>query len=307
MELEFVKLHGLGNDFVFIDDLARKMELTAEQVAWLCDRHFGIGGDGVILVRPSERPDCVAYMHYINSDGTLAQMCGNGVRCFAKYLVDRGHVKGADPFTVETLAGPRTIGFSTDDCGKLVSATVDMGEPILEPSTVPTALEANAVAPSGAPCVLDAPIESPYGTFSFSCISMGNPHAVCFIEDMGALDDALFADADHKSLDALRLDDIGAFFEGHPAFPEKANIEFATVTDTGLAMRVFERGCGETLACGTGACATAVAAALTGRAGNETDIALKGGTLHIDIASDGHVRMTGPAAEAFVGSVVLPS
>ena len=305
MELEVVKLHGLGNDFIFIDDLSHEIDLTPEQVAWLCDRHFGIGGDGVILVRPSEKSDCVAYMHYINSDGTLAQMCGNGVRCFAKYLVDRGHVSEADSFTVETLAGPRTIDYETDANGKLTLATVDMGEPILEPAQVPTTIEANATAVD-TPCVLDSPLSSPYGTFDFSCVSMGNPHAVCFIEDMDALPDELFADAARKTLETLRIDEVGAFFEGHEAFPEKANIEFATVTDDGLAMRVFERGCGETLACGTGTCATAVAAALTNRAGRETDVALKGGTLHIHYADDGHVYMTGPAEEVFAGIVALP-
>lgn len=305
MELDFVKLHGLGNDFVVIDDLDGKVALTAGQVSQLCDRAFGIGADGVILVRPSARPECRAYMHYINSDGTLAQMCGNGVRCFAKFLVDRGLVSAADGgFVADTLAGPRPIRFVTDEAGRLVSATVNMGAPILEPSRVPVAVEANDER-DGVPCALDVPLDSPYGTFRFSCVSMGNPHAVCFIDDMSALPDELFADPNDKRLDTLRLDAVGAHFESAPEFPEKTNVEFAEVREDGIAMRVFERGCGETLACGTGACATQVAAYLTGRSGREGDVMLRGGTLHIMLDDDGEVLMTGPAEEAFTGTVAI--
>lgn len=306
MELEFVKLHGLGNDFVFIDDPAKEIELSAAAVAWLCDRAFGIGADGVILVRPSERPECAGYMHYINSDGTLAQMCGNGVRCFAKYLVDRGRA-GDDTgkFIADTLAGPKPISFEVDGTGSLVRATVNMGAPILAPAAVPTTLEANAER-DGAPCVLDAAVASPYGTFRFSCISMGNPHAVCFLDDIAALPDELFSDFENKALETLRLDMVGAYFESAPEFPEKTNVEFAEVRDGAIAMRVYERGCGETLACGTGACATQVAAHLTGRAPREGDVILRGGTLHIVLDDGGEVLMTGPAEEVFSGTVSIP-
>lgn len=306
MELDFVKLHGLGNDFIFIDDFSRDVELSAEQVEWLCDRHFGIGADGVILVRPSQDADCAAYMHYINSDGTLAQMCGNGVRCFAKYLVDRGYVAASDGmFIADTLAGPRPIRFKVDDCDHLVSATVDMGRPILNPERVPVATDANATSAQGVDYVRDLSLDSPWGPFQFTCVSMGNPHAVCFIDTIESLSDDLFADPSNKSLATLELNRVGAFFESHDMFPEKTNVEFAVVTSSGIDMRVFERGCGETLACGTGACATNVAACLTGRAGCENDVNLRGGTLHILWDNDDHVMMTGPATQSFQGSVTV--
>ncbi|MDO4182363.1 MAG: diaminopimelate epimerase [Coriobacteriia bacterium] len=304
MELNFAKLHGLGNDFVFVEDLNGAIELTDTQVAALCDRHFGIGGDGVILVRSSPRPECAAYMHYINSDGSLAQMCGNGVRCFAKFLVDRGIVNPADGrFVADTLAGPKPITFTVDEQQKLVEATVDMGEPILEPAEVPVALAANAETPDGTPFVKEAALSSPWGEFRFTCVSMGNPHAITFIDDFDALPDAVFKDPSDKCLDTFDIDLVGAYFEPHEAFPEKANIEFAHVGPTGIAMRVFERGCGETLACGTGTCATNVAAVLTGRAGRENDIALRGGVLHINWQADGHIMMTGAAVQSFAGTV----
>lgn len=291
-ELEFAKMHGLGNDFVMVDGLARDVELAPEEVKRLCDRHFGIGADGVIVVRPSARPECAAYMHYLNADGTLAQMCGNGVRCFAKFLVDRGYVPaGAGSLVADTLAGPRPVAFEVDGAGKMARATVDMGRPVLDPALVPVRAQADAVAPSGEPYADALELDSPWGPFSFVCVSMGNPHAVCFLDD--------------AELDVFDVGAVGAFFEAHPAFPEKANVEFAVAGPRGIAMRVFERGCGETLACGTGACATAVAACLTGRAGCEADVLLRGGTLHVAWADDGHVMMTGPAAEAFRGTVAL--
>lgn len=305
MELDFVKLHGLGNDFVFVDDFSRDIELSAEQVSLLCDRHFGIGADGVILVRPSERSECAAYMHYINSDGTLAQMCGNGVRCFAKYLVDRGFVQASDgQFTADTLAGPKPIRFTVDEDEKMTTATVDMGHPIFEPAEVPVAAPANGSTEDGRGFVQDVAIESPWGAFSFTCVSMGNPHAICFIEDFEALPDELFADASAKNLATLDLTKIGAHYESHEAFPEKTNVEFAHVVAPGvIEMRVFERGCGETLACGTGACATNVAAALTGRSGRDNELHLRGGVLRIVWDENDHVMMTGPAVESFQGSV----
>lgn len=306
MNYDFVKLNGLGNDFVFIDDKDASIELSAEEVASICDRHFGVGADGVILVRPSKRGECAAYMHYINSDGSLAQMCGNGVRCFAKYLVDRSVVDpSAGSFVADTLAGPKPITFLVNSEGKLVSATVDMGEPILEPKLVPTTIEANAQSPSNTPYVLDEALESPWGDFSFTCISMGNPHAVCFIDNFDALPDEVFLDPSDKCLDTFDINKVGAYFETHPAFPEKTNVEFAEVGPVNIHMRVFERGCGETLACGTGTCATSVAACLSGRSGAENDVKLLGGTLHILWGDDGHVLMTGPAEESFTGNISI--
>ena len=290
-QLDFVKLHGAGNDFVFFEDVEDKLELSAEEVAWICDRHFGVGADGVIIVKPPKDPANAGFMDYRNSDGSIAQMCGNGVRCFAKYLVDYGIVEKNTPLlNVETRAGVKVISYTADEAGKLQTATVDMGEPVLNPQHVPTTLAFNAMSQAGEAFVKEAEVASPYGAFSFTCVSMGNPHAVTFVEDCDAVD----------------VDRIGAFYESCEVFPEKANIEFATVRDDGIHMRVYERGCGETLACGTGACATNVAACLTGRAGGENDLVLLGGTLHIVYTPGGTVLMTGPAAESFKGTVVLP-
>ena len=306
MQLNFTKLHGLGNDFVFVDDMADQIELTAEQVAFLCDRHFGIGGDGVVLVRPSKRPECAGYMHYINSDGTLAEMCGNGVRCFTKFLVDNGYVSPeSGSYIADTKRGPLPISFQLNEQGLMSVATVDMDEPILEPKLVPANLPAEGVFDQGISFVKEAAVSSPWGVFKFTCVSMGNPHAVTFIDDFDALPDELFKGAPVKSLDTFDIDLVGAYYEKHPAFPEKANIEFACLTDEGIAMRVFERGCGETLACGTGTCATSVAASLTGRAGRENDVMLRGGLLHISWEADNHVMMTGAAATSFSGTIAL--
>ena len=305
MDIRFVKMHGLGNDFVFVEDLDSSWEPTPGQVESLCDRHFGIGGDGLILVRPGNEPGCDAYMHYFNADGSLAEMCGNGVRCFAKYLVDNGIVDAAaGKLVAGTKAGPKPIEYQVDGNGKLTLATVDMGEPILAPELVPTALAATDATPEGTAYVREAPIESPWGTFAFTCVSMGNPHAVCFLDDIGSLPDEAFT-ADARSLATFDIAKVGRFFESHRAFPAKANIEFATVGEGMLHMRVYERGDGETLACGTGTCATSVAATLTGRAGRENDVQLLGGMLHIRWAENGHVYMTGPAAESFRGNVTI--
>lgn len=302
MELEFEKLNGLGNDFVFIDDLSNEIELTEQEVASICDRHFGIGADGVILVRPSEREECTAYMHYINSDGSLAQMCGNGVRCFAKYLVDHGYVEaGREHFVADTLSGPKTIRFDTDANGELIRATVDMGEPILTPEDIPVSSSGFVTLNAGETSVVRRAIASLWGDFEFTCVSMGNPHAVCFVENWAALPDELFTGPD-KSLSSFDITKIGSYFEACAAFPEKANIEFAEMVDNGINMRVFERGCGETLACGTGACATCVASVLAKDAPRKNAVHLLGGTLEIEWADDGHVMMTGPAKRAYRGT-----
>ncbi len=305
MEIDFVKMHGLGNDFIFIDDFSTEVELSTDQVKFLCDRHFGIGADGVILVRPSENPECAAYMHYINSDGTLAQMCGNGVRCFAKYLVDRGYVQASDAkFTADTLAGPHPIEFSVDSDAMMVDATVDMGHPILDPKKVPVNLTPNGKY-AGHVFAHDKALESPWGDFAFTCVSMGNPHAICFIDDFDALDSALFDSSHARSLATMDINKVGAFFESNAAFPQKTNVEFAHVFPDEIGMRVFERGCGETLACGTGACATSVAAALTDRSGRANKVHLRGGVLSIDWDKNDHVMMTGPAQQVFEGTIKL--
>lgn len=305
-QVHFWKLHGLGNDFVFLDGMDHEVELTVEQVRALCDRHMGIGGDGVIVVQPSPRPECAGYMHYINSDGTLAQMCGNGVRCFAKFLVDHGYASAeAGSLVADTLAGPKPISFEVDEAGKMTLATVDMASPILVPAEVPVDAEATATTSDGIPFVKEMELESPWGTFAFTCVSMGNPHAVCFLDDLEALPAQLFVDPAARTLAGMRIDEVGAFFECHSVFPEKTNVEFVVVHDAAhLSMRVFERGCGETLACGTGTCATVVAAYLTGRADAEADVELLGGTLHIHYTGE-TVLMTGPAQMSFEGTVEM--
>jgi diaminopimelate epimerase len=303
MELDFVKMHGAGNDFIFIDDLSEDRELSVEQVRFLCDRHVGIGADGVILVRPSGQTDCVAYMHYINDDGSLAEMCGNGVRCFAKYLVDRGFVAaGEGRLVADTLAGRRVISFETDADGMLTQATVDMGEPAFEPQRIPTTLEANSTV-AGKPAVVEAELSgpSPLSTpLRFTCVNMGNPHAVAFPE------------GDESVIRTLDWGGQGRELEHHPAFPERANIELARVIRPGSAeedaeieMRVWERGVGETLACGTGACATAVAAVVTGRAARRAVVHLPGGDLRIEWLENNHVMMTGPATTVYEGTILL--
>lgn len=161
----FAKLQGLGNDFVFFDGLSTPLELTSQQVALLCDRHFGIGADGVIVVTPSPRPECRAYMHYINSDGTLAQMCGNGIRCFTKFLVDRGYLPQQDSsYWADTLRGPLCISYTVDDQGCMNFASVDMDEPILDPTLIPSTIAATTIY-RDTPCVIEAPLESPWGIF----------------------------------------------------------------------------------------------------------------------------------------------
>ncbi len=302
----FSKMHGLGNDFVMIDGMAEAPQLSAQQVAALCDRHFGIGADGIIIVEPSPRAECAGYMHYINADGTLAQMCGNGVRCFAKFLVDNGYVdRDAHELIADTLAGPRPIRFTRSEDGSMAQATVSMGAPILNPATIPVDRATNAQTPGGVPYVREIELDSPWGSFAFTCVSMGNPHAVCFIDDISALPEDAFVDLAQRSLATLDVARIGAFFESHPVFPEKANIEFATIAPDGITMRVFERGCAETQACGTGACAVQVAAVLTHDAPRENDVHLLGGTLRITWRADDIVEMTGPAACAFTGDVDL--
>ena len=286
MKYEFSKLHGAGNDFVMIEDMDNRISFTQEEIAHICDRHFGVGADGVIIVKPSPRPECAAYMDYYNSDGTKAQMCGNGVRCFAKFLIDNGIVNKADgTFVADTLAGPKPIDFKLDETGKFIQATVDMGEPIFDPVSIPTTLGGSdtsfGVVANGT--VLPAH----GGELTLTCVSMGNPHAIGFVDNPAE----------------YPVETVGPEIETYSVFPEYTNVEFARVKGDTIEMRVWERGCGETLACGTGACATAVAAHVTGRAPRKVNVELRGGTLNIDWREeDGHVYLTGPAQQSFAGT-----
>lgn len=287
MDLQFSKMHGLGNDFIVMQDLAEEIDLSPEAVEWLCDRHFGIGGDGVILVRAASVPDADYFMLYFNSDGSLAEMCGNGVRCFAKYVVDHGLIDSdRDSLRVQTLGGIKPITVQRDELGRLTLATVDMGEPILTAAEIPTTLSATRDD-----AVLDAPLTTSAGEISVTCVSMGNPHCITWVADVNS----------------APVQTLGSEIEVHAAFPRKTNVEFAEkVADDLIRLRVWERGCGETLACGTGACATAVAGVLSGRTNREVTIELPGGDLEILWSSeDNHVYMTGPAREVFCGVLSL--
>ncbi len=286
MALEFSKLQGCGNDFIIIEDLDDTLELTDEQVTMLCDRHFGIGADGLMLVKPPVHENCVAYMDYYNSDGSQAEMCGNGIRCFAKYLVDHHIVEAsAGELTVDTLAGPHPLTFTVDEDDEVEDVTVDMGEPVLAAEKIPTSLRAEEADAA----VLDVPLTIADTTLDVTCVSMGNPHAVTFVDDV----------------DSLSLETLGPLVECAPEFPEKTNAEFVEIGEDCIKMRVWERGCAETLACGTGACAVVVAASLTGRSGRKATVKLPGGNLCIDWADDGHVYLTGQAEEVFTGLLVL--
>jgi diaminopimelate epimerase len=273
--LEFTKLHGTANDFVYVDARAGFPGDPATLAPRLCDRHRGIGADGLILLLDSERADC--RMTIYNADGSRPEMCGNGIRGFAKFVHDR-HLVDADPLAVETDAGIKTVRVDRED-GRVRSVAVDMGAPEWDGRRIPVAADGE---------IADRPLEVAGQTWQVTCVSMGNPHCVVFVD----------------AVDSLPLETIGPAFERHAFFPQRVNTEFVRVLGPDrLAMRVWERGAGETLACGTGACAAAVAAARTGRAGRQVTVALRGGELRIDWQRDDHVRMTGDAVEVFRGRI----
>ena len=298
--IPFTKMHGAGNDYVYIycpsGDVPvegnsplpdwmtlpdGKIDLPALARA-VSDRHFGIGGDGLVLILPSDG-EADFTMRMFNSDGSEAQMCGNASRCIALYLHEHG-LASHNPVLLSTRAGIKKLRINTDCDGTFESVTVDMGLPELMPERIPV------IPTSESDGVAYVQMESSVGLLEAVAVSMGNPHGVIFLDSTRILDDDLVLGA-------------GPALEHHPAWPEKANIEFVRPLDDGvMEMRVWERGTGETLACGTGACATAVAALLTGRSGRKTEVRLPGGKLVIEIdASSGHVFMTGPAATVAEG------
>lgn len=275
--LRFTKMHGAGNDYIYINGFAQKIENPSQLAIKLSDRHFGIGSDGLVLILPSET--CDFRMQMFNSDGSEAEMCGNASRCVGKYVFDKG-LTAKKEITLETKAGVKYITLldGTDIARRV---TVDMGEPILDPVLIPVNVE-------GEP-VLDYPLVVDGAEWKVSCVSMGNPHAVIFTTGIRKLD----------------LPVIGPKFEKNPIFPRKTNTEFIEVVDRNtLNMRVWERGAGETLACGTGACASAVAAVLNGYCDRKIKIHLLGGDLDIEWNSDNnHVYMTGEAVTVFDGEL----
>lgn len=276
-KLKFTKMHGAGNDYIYMNGFTQNIENPSELAIKLSDRHFGIGSDGLVLILPSEIADI--RMQMFNSDGSEAEMCGNASRCVGKYVFDNGLTEKTR-ISLETKAGIKYISLLEGDANAR-KVTVDMGEPILEAAEIPV------VAPQSP--VLDLPLTINGKEWKMTCVSMGNPHAVTFT----------------TGIKDLNLPEIGPKFETNAVFPRKTNTEFIEVVDRKtLNMRVWERGAGETLACGTGACASAVAAVLKGLTDREVTIHLLGGDLHIEWReSDNHVYMTGEAVTVFSGEI----
>jgi diaminopimelate epimerase len=273
--LAFSKLHGTANDFVYVDARRGFPGDPAVLAPVLCDRHRGIGADGLILLLDSEQADC--RMRIFNSDGSVAEMCGNGIRGFAKFVLDRGFVTRL-PLRVETDAGIKLVEPERLN-GRVARVSVDMGTPVWDGRRIPVDADGEVIA---------HPLEVDGRIYDVTCLSMGNPHCVVFLEEIAS----------------LALAHLGPRFEHHPFFPRRVNTEFVRVVGPdALEMRVWERGAGETLACGTGACAAAVAAARTGRSGRRVRVSLPGGPLDIDWQADDHVRMTGDAVEVFDGAI----
>lgn len=275
--MKFTKMHGCGNDYVYVNCLKETIHHPSKVAEFVSDRHFGIGSDGLILICPSRVADFRMAMY--NADGSEGKMCGNGVRCIAKYVYDYGLTDKTE-ISIETKGGIKYLDLTVDN-GKVTLVKVDMGAPVLEPEQIPIR--------SGQSRVIDEPIQIEGKEYRMTGVSMGNPHAVVFVEDTASLD----------------LEKIGPQFEHHERFPERINTEFVQVLNRHeINMRVWERGSGETLACGTGTCASAVACVLNGKTGDEITVHLLGGNLHIYYdRQENTVWMTGPAAVVFDGEI----
>lgn len=297
--MKFTKMQGLGNDYVYVDCTKEELAAPADIARAVSDRHFGIGSDGLILIKPSKVADF--YMEMYNADGTRSAMCGNGIRCVGKYVHDFGLTDKLD-VSIETAAGIKYLNLRVLG-GQVAEVRVNMGAPVFEPKLVPTTLEpTRRIAPNGASdidektavsVVLDAPLEVDGNTYRVSCVSMGNPHVITYVDDEKAID----------------IEKIGPSFEHHKVFPERTNTEFIRVADRkNIYMRVWERGTGETLACGTGACASAVATMLNGLCDRKVTVHLLGGDLFIEWdEKENVVYMTGPAVTVFTGDYPLIS
>jgi len=274
-KIPFTKMHGIGNDYVYINTFAVQVEDPSSLAQRVSPRRTGIGSDGLILIGPSQVAHCRMEMY--NADGSRGEMCGNGIRCVGKYVYDRG-ITRVNPLKVETDAGIKTL-FLELRGDKVSRVTVDLGEPVLEGSRIP-------VAAAGR--IVDHPLAVNGTSYRVTCVSMGNPHCVVFVDDV----------------EPLALERIGPQFEHHPFFPKRVNTEFIRVLGPKeLIMRVWERGSGETAACGTGACAAAVAAVLNRKSEHRVTVHLRGGDLEIEWREeDNHVYMTGAAEESFEGT-----
>ncbi len=272
--MKFTKMHGLGNDYVFVDVSSEPVQQMADLAHRVSDRHLGIGSDGLILIGPSEVAD--VRMEMYNADGSRAQMCGNGIRCVAKYAVDRGRVSGPE-LTIETDAGIKHARCELEG-GAVSAVRIDMGKPSLAASDLPTTVDRDRL--------IEHPLRVNGEAFHMTCVSMGNPHAVIFVDKLHTVD----------------LVTLGPLIECADIFPERINVHFVRVDASDrVTVRTWERGSGATRACGTGACAVCVASAETQRTGRRITTVLPGGELQIDWAGDDHVYMTGPAVEAFSG------
>ncbi len=282
MELQFSKMHGTLNDFIVFDNTRGVVNLSPDQVSFLCNRRAGIGGDGVIGIKSSDAADF--FMDYMNSDGSFAEMCGNGIRCLAKYVFDNG-LTTKTSVAIETRAGVKVVEICPDSDGRMIKARVNMGIPIFELKRIPANVGSNE-AP-----LLDQTIKALDRQFVAALVSMGNPHCVILLDE------------DVEDLPTK----YGPIIENHDLFPEKTNVEFIkAVTRNNIIMRVWERGSGETFSCGTGACASAVAAVLKGAVESPVEVDLLGGSLTIDWNGlDTPVYMTGPAVTVFSGSITL--
>lgn len=286
--MKFTKMHGCGNDYVYVDCTKEVIPNISETAIRVSDRHFGIGSDGLILIKASDVADFEMDMY--NADGSRGKMCGNGIRCVAKYVYDHG-LTDKTTITVNTLSGVKTLKLTVED-GKVSKVRVDMGEPELIPAQVPVKASVLGLADDRRKAIVAEPLEIKGRSYDITCVSMGNPHCITFIEE---------------DVRDFPLEEVGPVFEKHELFPERVNTEFINVIDKDhLRMRVWERGSGETLACGTGACAVAVASYLNGFTGRSVDIELLGG--HLEVVYDektNHVFMTGPATEVFSGEIDL--
>lgn len=275
--MKFTKMQGLGNDYVYVNCLKEKVESPSEMARRVSDRHFGVGSDGLILICPSECADFEMKMY--NADGSRGEMCGNGIRCVGKYVYDYGLTDQTE-ISVETLGGIKHLSLTVEE-GKVALVKVDMGSPIFVPEQIPVKVEGNHA--------VNIPISVDGDEYRMTCISMGNPHAVVYLDD----------------IQNMEIEKIGPKFEHHSCFPNRVNTEFARVLDREtVEMRVWERGSGETLACGTGACAVAVASMVNGLTEDCVTVQLLGGNLKIEWDREKNVvYMTGPATVVFDGEL----
>ena len=277
--MKFTKMHGCGNDYVYVDCTRSELDDPAKVAKIVSDRHFGVGADGLICICASGCADFRMAMY--NADGSEGAMCGNGIRCVAKFVYDKG-LTGKTTITVETKSGIKTLELTVGEDGKVSKVTVDMGMPHMAAASIPGAARGEDV--------VGRPVAQAGHTWNMTCVSMGNPHAVVFVD----------------RVDTLPLETLGPQFEHCRHFPDRVNTEFVHVVDDHtLDMRVWERGSGETLACGTGACASAVAAYLNKKTGPDVLVRLTGGDLEINLGEDGHIYMTGPATTVFEGEMEL--